>query len=138
MPIFTVNQTRPFLDACKNNGWKVYASTAAPSSYGKSENARPRHLTTSTLVSDVSRCPCILIMGSEGQGLYKDVQGAANNTISIEGPRRGEMGIDSLNVSVAAGLLCETFLRKPTISNEHLPAIDNTNPVKSEIRDRVF
>lgn len=77
-------------------------------------------------------------MGSEGQGLYKDVQGAADNTVSIEGPRRGEMGIDSLNVSVATGLLCETFLRKPARSDEHLPATNQTISVESEIGNRVF
>lgn len=117
MPILTVSQVRPFLDECKGNGWKIYASTADPMSSGNSSSAAYKHLTTTTLVSDVSSRPCILILGSEGLGLYRDVQGAADNTISIEGPRRGEMGIDSLNVSVAAGLLCEALLRKPATMN---------------------
>ena len=92
LPIFTVSQTRPFLDECKRNGWKVYASAADPTLYGQVNGHKWRHLTTSTLVSDVSKRPCILILGSEGQGLYKDVQGAADNTISIEGPRQGRDG----------------------------------------------
>lgn len=135
--ILTVNQTRPFLDACKSNGWKVYASTADPT-YGDKKDAKHRHLTNSTFISDVSRRPCILILGSEGQGLYKDVQGAAHNTISIEGPRQGEMGIDSLNVSVAAGLLCETFLRKPATMNEVLQDFDEPDAVGLHVRDRLF
>lgn len=32
--------------------------------------------------------------------------------------RAGHVGVDSLNVSVAAGLLCEAFLRKPAISKK--------------------
>ena len=138
MPIITVSQTRLFLDECKKNGWKVYASSADPTSYGKSKGHKHRHLTISTLISDVSRRPCILILGSEGQGLYKDVQGAADNTISIEGPRQGEMGIDSLNVSVAAGLLCEALLRKPATVNEQPRYFNEADHLDLRIRDRLF
>ena len=54
-----------------------------------------------------------MLLGSEGQGLYKDVQQAADHIVHVEGQRLGQAGVDSLNVSVAAGLLCEAFLRKP-------------------------
>ena len=138
LPIVTINQTRPFLDACKSNGWKIYASTAEPSLLGHSKTPKYKHLTTSTLISDVSRCPSILILGSEGQGLYKDVQGAADNTISIEGPRRGDMGIDSLNVSVAAGLLCEAFLRKPATAEGKFQDFNERKAVGARVEGQLF
>ncbi len=137
LPILTVDQTRAFLMECKKNGWKVYASQADPARYSKSRARGLRHLTTSTLVSDVNRKPCILIIGSEGQGLYKDVQGAADNTISIEGPRQGELGIDSLNVSVATGLLCHSFLRDPTEGQRRPSKADEANTVLN-IQERLF
>ena len=138
MPILTVQQTRPFLNECKKNGWKIYASQVDPTTYGKTKAHNRRHLTTTTLISDVSRKPSILIIGSEGQGLYKDVLGAADNTISIQGPRQGEMGMDSLNVSVATGLLCEAFLRNPALVKERPRHISEEEDVDLRIRDRLF
>ena len=58
----------------------------------------------------------MLIFGSEGEGLRWKIQEKADLGVGIEGQRRGQSGVDSLNVSVAAGLLCEAFLRKPNSS----------------------
>ena len=138
MPILTVNKTQPFLNECKKNGWKIYASQADPIAWGKRKRQNQQHLTTSTLVSDVSRRPGILIIGSEGQGLYKDVLGTADNTISIEGPRQGEMGMDSLNVSVATGLLCEVFLRNPAWADKKPRKISEQECMDLRIRNRLF
>lgn len=62
--------------------------------------------------------PCLLILGGEGEGLRWNIQSKADLKIGIEGMRAGHIGVDSLNVSVAAGLLCEAFLRKPAVSKE--------------------
>lgn len=123
LPVFTVHQTRAFLKECKKNGWRIYASAAGPPLQNGSRKGGQRHLTTSNFVSDIDRRPCILIIGSEGHGLYKDVQDAADSTISIDGPRQGKLGIDSLNVSVATGLLCQSFLRDPSKVQQTPPNI---------------
>ena len=138
IPILTVDQTRDFLMECKRNGWKVFASEVDPARHSKSPHRGKRHLTTSTLVSDVDRRPCILIIGSEGQGLYKDIKGAADNTISIEGPRQGDLGIDSLNVSVATGILCQTFLRNPREGNGRIPRGRDEEYEALNIQERLF
>ena len=62
--------------------------------------------------------PCLLVLGGEGEGLRWNIQSKADLKIGIEGMRAGHVGVDSLNVSVAAGLLCDAFLRKPTVSKE--------------------
>ena len=56
--------------------------------------------------------PCILILGSEGEGLRWKIQSKADFEIGIEGQRHGHGGVDSLNVSVAAAMLCDAFLKK--------------------------
>lgn len=53
------------------------------------------------------------MLGSEGEGLRRALLKKSDITVSIEGRRGALNGVDSLNVSVAAGLLCEAFLRPP-------------------------
>lgn len=70
-------------------------------------------LTTSNINSPARNHPCVLVLGGEGEGLRWNLQKKADFLLSIEGHRSGQGGVDSLNVSVAAGLLCEAFLRRP-------------------------
>ena len=73
--------------------------------------------------------PCLLILGGEGEGLRWNIQSKADLKVGIEGMRAGHVGVDSLNVSVAAGLLCEAFLRKPAIFKKPtVDPLDDTNP----------
>ena len=53
------------------------------------------------------------MLGGEGSGLKGDLVRKADHLVSIAGERGGLGGIDSLNVSVATGVLCEAFLRQP-------------------------
>ena len=53
------------------------------------------------------------MLGGEGEGLRPNLRKRADFVVGIEGQRLGTGGVDSLNVSVAAGVLCEAFLRKP-------------------------
>jgi len=110
LPLISVNQPGGFLDNCKKNGWKIYAA-ASPGSH-KSPNSNS-YVSTTTLGSPVRDRPCILVLGGEGEGLRWDIQKKASFDVGIEGQRIGQGTVDSLNVSVAAGILCEAFLRKP-------------------------
>ena len=71
-------------------------------------------LTTSTLGHPTQNNPCIIMLGGEGEGLRWRVQKKAHFIVGVEGFRAGQGGVDSLNVSVAAGLLCDAFMRKPS------------------------
>ena len=108
LPLMTVNQPIAFLDACKANCWKVYAADAPKTSGSSGSKA----LTTSTLGNPLSRNPCILILGSEGEGLRWRIHKKADLDIGIEGQNLGSGDLDSLNVSVAGALLFEAFLRR--------------------------
>ena len=53
------------------------------------------------------------MLGGEGEGLRRNLQKKADFVIGVEGQRLGQGGVDSLNVSVAAGVLCDAFLKGP-------------------------
>ena len=110
LPLVSVSQPGGFIDQCKRNGWKIYAAVAPTP--GK-RTGLGNYFSTSDLGSPVRNHPCLLILGGEGEGLRRNIQSKANFDVGIDGPRNGHNKVDSLNVSVAAGLLCETFLRKP-------------------------
>jgi 21S rRNA (GM2251-2'-O)-methyltransferase len=58
--------------------------------------------------------PTILMMGSEGTGLRDSLLNLAHYKVGIRHGREvDEVGIDSLNVSAAASLLCYEMLQKP-------------------------
>ena len=110
LQLVSVSQPGNFIDKCKSNGWKIYAA-AAPRP-GK-RTGIGNYLSTSNLGSPVRNHPCLLILGSEGEGLHWNIQRKADFDVGIDGLRTGQGMVDSLNVSVAAGLLCEAFLRRP-------------------------
>ena len=110
LPLVSVSQPGTFIDQCKSNGWKIYAA-AAPAP-GK-RTGLGNYLSSSNLGNPVRKHPCILILGGEGEGLHWNIRRKADFDVGIDGPRIGRSEVDSLNVSVAAGILCEAFLRKP-------------------------
>jgi 21S rRNA (GM2251-2'-O)-methyltransferase len=132
LPLLTVNQPGQFLDKCQNNDWKIYA--AVTPSPGKSPRTG-HYFTPSTLGCPVQKHPCILVLGGEGEGLRWNIQSKADFSVGIEGRRLGQNQVDSLNVSVAAGLLCEAFLRKPSVSKNGSKTGDSDPKV---VENRIF
>jgi 21S rRNA (GM2251-2'-O)-methyltransferase len=52
-----------------------------------------------------------LMLGGEGEGLRMNLRSKADVDLSIRGSGHSN-NVDSLNVSVAAGILCNAFLRR--------------------------
>lgn len=125
LPLVSVSQPGNFIDKCKSNGWKIYASAAPTPS---KRTGIGKYFSTSNLGSPVGNHPCLLILGAEGEGLHFNIHRKADFDVGIDGPRIGQGKVDSLNVSVAAGLLCEAFLRKPAGRRE----IDVNAPFDAE------
>ena len=113
LPLMSISQPGSFIDNCQRNGWKFFAAVAPRSNSSATVPVQRPYYSTSALGSPIRDHPCVLILGGEGEGLRWNIQKKANYLVGIEGHRAGQGGVDSLNVSVAAGLLCEAFLRKP-------------------------
>lgn len=114
MELMSIAHPRAYIDESKRNGWVFYAAVAPSSSTG-CDSKRVARLTTSDLrypIRLVKDHPCVLMLGGEGDGLPWDLQKKADFEVGIEGYRASQGGVDSLNVGVAAGLLCDSFLRE--------------------------
>ena len=113
LPLLSVHSTGPFVQASKANGWKFYAGVAPVSSDQGIPKQTQKHFFTTSLGSPLEDNPCVLMLGGEGSGLKADLVRKADYLVSITGERSARGGVDSLNVSVATGVLCEAFLRQP-------------------------
>lgn len=113
--LLALPQPSNFVYESARNGWKIYASVAPTPDVA----SQSMHLTTGSVAaaSPLATHPCILMLGAEGEGLRENLRNRANATVSIERGKkiRGtpNVGVDSINVSVAAGVLMDAFLRKP-------------------------
>lgn len=106
LTMLSVDSVEDFLRNSKDNGWKVYA--ACP----PKPDSKRAQIDTIDLEKDdpLLKDPCILLVGSEGEGLPRALRRAADVEISIPNLSGSDV-VDSLNVSVATGLLCSAFLR---------------------------
>ena len=121
--LLSVQNTTGFLETSKQNGWKVFASVAPPTATSKPDH-KSKHLEADNLGQPLQAAPCILLMGGEGDGLRRDLIIKADHTISITGQRSRQGSVDSLNVSVAAGILMDAFLKEPTNATSEAQELD--------------
>ena len=112
LKLLSVNHPETFVERSQSNGWHFYAA-AAPETSGRRTRRQPYH-SSSGLTCPALEHPTVLMLGSEAEGLRPNLRKRANDVVGIEGQRAGQGGVDSLNVSVAAGILCEAFLRNPS------------------------
>lgn len=110
--IFSVDSPAKFLQESRKAGWRSYAAVPPPGSKLTGLH-KDKFVSTEKIEqqSPLSKDPCILVLGNEGYGLSKQVKVAADYELSV--PRYVFSScIDSLNVSVATGLLCHSFVKK--------------------------
>lgn len=126
MPILEVSNEQAFIDKSKANGWRFYAADApGPGATLVDDlSATDAHANS---MNPLTQSPAVIMMGSESDGLSRHIKSHADSIVSIPGARFGTEGVvsdparvDSLNVSVAAALLMERFLRIPLSVTEGL------------------
>ncbi|KAF1994978.1 alpha/beta knot, partial [Amniculicola lignicola CBS 123094] len=134
IPIFGVTTPVDFLGRSARNGWRIYASDIVPfepvsvpeASTALSVVKPPEPVTEVVFTHSkspkrlpIDHCPLklhptILMLGSEGEGLRQSLLSAAHFKVGIRAGRDTNiMGVDSLNVSAAASILCYEFSKRP-------------------------
>ncbi|RKO89806.1 Alpha/beta knot methyltransferase [Blyttiomyces helicus] len=100
--IHTTLSLSKFLRESAENGWHIYGTDIhAPAK-------RRVHLSTERTAPLVCE-PTILVLGSEGAGMRAEVGKNCHDHLIIDGAEESG-GVDSLNVSVAAGILLHVLL----------------------------
>ncbi|CAK7564946.1 MAG: hypothetical protein SEPTF4163_002852 [Sporothrix epigloea] len=120
MALFSVETPATFLAQSRKAGWKVFTAVPPPEDAGPGisgmRNRTIKHILDLDGVEyndPLKKDAIILVMGSEGEGLSRAIRREADAEVSIAN-QSGSNVVDSLNVSVAAGLLCASFLRGAT------------------------
>lgn len=127
--LFSVNKPAGFVANSKLAGWKIFA--AVPPSRSKERNVTPA-VFADDLEDPLSEDPCILMLGGEGEGLRMNLRSKADVDLSIRGSGQSH-NVDSLNVSVAAGILCNAFLRRNQ-GKKRAPLVDQAAESESASR----
>ncbi|KAK4228752.1 putative rRNA methyltransferase mitochondrial precursor [Podospora fimiseda] len=111
MNLFSIASLPEFLNSSRANGWVTYAAVSKEPSVHRQR----RHVDLYDIerTDPLKKTPCILIMGSEGEGLDRLVIKKADYELSVPN-MSGSGAVDSLNVGIAAGLLCTSFLKGMT------------------------
>ncbi|KAL5621581.1 hypothetical protein BROUX41_006481 [Berkeleyomyces rouxiae] len=107
MPVLVVENPTDFVEKSRDAGWRIFAAVAPDL-----RNAE-RHAAIDVIaeLNPLATYPSILVLGSEGQGIPRHLRKRIDMDVSI--PRLAPASeVDSLNVSVAAGLLCHAFLKR--------------------------
>lgn len=126
MTILSVSNEVAFIKQSKANGWRFYAADAPGLGSTLFDPLAPTDGSSGPSFNHLTQAPSVLMMGSEASGLSPHIKSHADSIVSIPGARL-ERGIgvssdparvDSLNVSVAAALLMEMFLRLPVAVSE--------------------
>jgi len=95
MPVYSAHNLLTTLEDAKVKGWSVFGAAAE-------RNAVPCHQIH-------NHGPVILVVGNEGYGLRTIIKRACDALVKIQGGGNGG-GIDSLNVSVATGILLHQLM----------------------------
>jgi tRNA G18 (ribose-2'-O)-methylase SpoU len=108
LPLLMVKNEHAFMRKSQENGWKFFAATSPDSSSAGLDGSKPLPLRDMTTA--LQEGPCVLLLGSEGEGIRPQLQRIVNGTVGVESGRGSAQGLDSLNVGVAAALLMQEFL----------------------------
>ncbi|EGS18568.1 putative mitochondrial large ribosomal RNA protein [Thermochaetoides thermophila DSM 1495] len=110
LPLFIIPSLPHFLTTTRQNGWTVFAACARDPSVRK--NRRHWDLDDVRREEPLRKGGCVLVLGSEGEGLERATVKKADYEVAVPGGGGAaqRVGVESLNVGVAAGLVVEAFM----------------------------
>ncbi|RMZ85351.1 hypothetical protein DV737_g840, partial [Chaetothyriales sp. CBS 132003] len=119
MPIFRIRNEVEFLESSQDNGWHISTAVAPDAEVRVAGSRRPQTAASrQTRERILESQPTILILGNEGTGVRQKLMRLSDSFISIQDAPGMHEGIDSLNVSVAAGILMRDLV-KPFFVLQH-------------------
>ncbi|XP_058903566.1 rRNA methyltransferase 1, mitochondrial [Kogia breviceps] len=131
MDVFSTDDLAGFLQAKARQGWLVAGTVGCP---GPEVSLSSEIPITSCLEFLWDR-PTLLVLGNEGSGLSREVQASCQLLLSILPGRQLPPGLESLNVSVAAGILLHSICSQrkgfPVEGKRELPLQDPQDPSAS-------
>ncbi|KAI0220679.1 rRNA methyltransferase 1, mitochondrial [Lamellibrachia satsuma] len=98
LPIYRLDSLTEFLKTCRDDGWQILGTVGKDT--GTTEDPRVVSLRDARINQDT-----LLILGNEGAGLSSDVTDQCHQLLTIEPRHQLDPCVDSLNVSVATGIL---------------------------------
>lgn len=109
VPIIRIRDETTFIKTSKENGWHFLAAIAPEDTPLINNRVLvPEHDFQEDVLKEK---PIVLMLGNEGEGLRPRIAKMANSTVSIQDAYGKHEAVDSLNVSVAAGILMHDLLR---------------------------
>ncbi|KAF2840018.1 alpha/beta knot, partial [Patellaria atrata CBS 101060] len=134
--LLSVSDPVSFLESSGSHGWQIYAassivstssgprgSSSGQDAYSDSSITFTKSKTPFKRLPDhnpLATHPTILMLGSEGTGLRGALLAKAQYNVGITAAKSSiDLGVDSLNVSVAAAILSMRFMRPPKRSKSN-------------------
>ena len=115
LPILRIKDETGFITASKANGWHFVAAISPEDTPLVNNRVSIPEFKEST--NGLKENPIVLMLGNEGEGLRPRISRMSNSTVTIQDAVSQHFGLDSLNVSVAAGILMHDLLR-PFLGNK--------------------
>ena len=116
LPLLRVRNEVAFIQKSRENGWCFYGAAAVLPGRSSAPK-RPSEDDEHGVGEALYQRPTVLVLGSEAEGIRPRIARALDRTISI-GTSASHLGVDSLNVSVAASILIRDFVG-PHSSGSH-------------------
>ncbi|XP_012635094.2 rRNA methyltransferase 1, mitochondrial [Microcebus murinus] len=105
MDVFSTDDLAGFLQAKAQQGWLVAGTVGGP----RAEISQSSEIPVTSCLDFLWDRPTLLVLGNEGSGLSQEVQASCQLLLTILPGRQLPPGLDSLNVSVATGILLHSI-----------------------------
>lgn len=119
MPIYKTDETMPFFDRMKRSEWNIVSTSARPSEAelesmqdNHAQHLESKFVETSDLPVLLSEAPVLLVFGSEGGGIKRNVMLRSDYLVAMNKGRADDENniVDSLNVGSAAAMVINRCL----------------------------
>lgn len=117
--IYKTDEAIPFLDRLKKSGWSIVSTSARPSAAelesmkeNQAAHIKNKFIEASDLPALLSEAPVLLVLGSEGSGITKNIVLRSDFSVALDKGRKDDEAnvVDSLNVGTAAALVISRCL----------------------------